>query len=338
MHYEHKSVHSWLLPQALTFLANLLDAFMTDGWISTTWTVFWAVGMSCKDQDGALVQLLGSAGSCLTWAPLLSCCCIPQLEQDCGSVQEYPVPDQNKTSPWHCCGQMCLSMRISVIGSEPDFLVVLWGSLTQRCCVINYNFCHLTQHSVGKISCSEEHKMWNGNSKILVFLSSCSLDPERRPKPQMTMWFLTHHLCFQVPLGCVCLGVHRHWSSVWATVVEESACMHFFSLLAEIVKFWIDSYEGRIKIKWKRQWFHSAGYWFIVSLRSRKWLVTGQRSARRESKRIKKGLGRKKEKEGWKEQLQKRESHYRQWGLQEKGHLQESLGNCVGRVTKISKS
>lgn len=27
---------------------------------------------------------------------------------------------------------------------------------------------------------------------------------------------------------------------------EESACMHFSSLLAEMVEFWIDSYDGRI--------------------------------------------------------------------------------------------
>lgn len=31
MHYEQKSVHSWLPSQALTFLAKLLAAFMTGG-------------------------------------------------------------------------------------------------------------------------------------------------------------------------------------------------------------------------------------------------------------------------------------------------------------------
>lgn len=226
--------------------------------------------MCCKDQDGAPVI---SAGSCPAWAPLLSCCCILQLEQDCGSVQECPFPDLNKTSTWHCCGQTCLSMRIWVIGSEPEFLVVLWGNLNQHFSVTNYNFCHLTQHFFGKIPCSEKHKMWNENSKILVFLSACSLDTGRGPKPaeEMIVWFLTHHLYFQVPLSSVCLGVYRHWSFVWVTVCKESACIHLFSFLAETVEFCIDSYEGRIQTKWKRQQFHSAGYWFMVSLLSRKW-------------------------------------------------------------------
>lgn len=211
MHCEHQSLHSWLPSQALTFLAKLLAAFMTGGWISTTWTVFWVMGMCCKDQDGAPAQLLSSCWSVLAPAlPGLSCCCSLQLEQNCGSGQECPFPDQNKTSTWHCCGQMCLSMRIWVRGSEPDFLVALWGNLNQHCFVTNNNFCHLTQHSVGKIPCSEEHKMWHVNSKILVFLSVCSLDNERRPKPpkrwQCEFWHTYQY--FQVPLGCVwaCTG------------------------------------------------------------------------------------------------------------------------------------
>lgn len=195
MHYEQKSVHSWLASQVLTFLAKLLGAFMTGGWLSTTWAVFWVMGMSFKDQDGAPVQLQGPGrGSCAAADQCWLLPCLgstaellllhPQLEQNCVSVQEYPFPDQNKTSTWHCCGQTCLSMRIWVIGSEPDFLIVLWGNINQRCCVTNYDFCHLTPHSVGKIPCSEEQTMWNWNSKILVFLSACSLGAERRPKPQ----------------------------------------------------------------------------------------------------------------------------------------------------------
>lgn len=141
------------------------------------------------------------------WTPLLSCCCGLQLWQDRGSVQgEYPFPGQNKSSVWHCCGQMYLLMRRWVICSEGDLLAVLWNNLNQYCSMKNYNFCHLTQCSGGKNCLSEEHKMWNGNSKSSIFLSACSLDSEGRPKPwEMTVWILTHYLYFEVPPGCVCV-------------------------------------------------------------------------------------------------------------------------------------
>lgn len=137
---------------------------------------------------------------------------------------EYPFSGQNKSSIWHCCGQTCLPTRIWVICSEPDLLVVLWNNLDQYCYVTNYNFCHLTQCSGGKIA-SLRSMRWNENSKSLVFLSACSLEIERRPKPQerwqcgfwhTTCIFKCHWaLCaceyVQAPEGCVPLPSNSLW-------------------------------------------------------------------------------------------------------------------------------